>query len=350
MAVFGSHLVRFLSTVSRAGSFTRASLAASRVFARIPVPEERDSGCGGAIWRGGSRKHGGESSLPVAHKRCVPFSPRVCGEESAVWSRGSLGQFRAEPKCRRPPSRIGGRRIRPAAEDALHPVADSLKPVPLRAAHRQGNEADEKPSEVQRRRSVLKILAEMPLAKQDWQELRPLLQDQNLSIALTAAQIAVATSSEEEKQEAARLLIRSFDKAHWYLQMQIEDCLRLERSFGSRRDGGRSGDGAHAANRFPTQCCAYWSISNRRWRNQRTEENVMDRKKTPPETGEPPFHREVRSVLSEFEQHKHAVAQILREIKAAAYQAKQESVEQSVGDLIAQAGGRSFLSDGGRTV
>jgi ribosome biogenesis GTPase A len=59
----------------------------------------------------------------------------------------------------------------------------------------------------------------------------------------------------------------------------------------------------------------------------------MDQEKTPPETGETTVHREVRSVLSEFERHKHAVAQVLREVNAAAYQAKQESLKRSVEDL-----------------
>lgn len=59
----------------------------------------------------------------------------------------------------------------------------------------------------------------------------------------------------------------------------------------------------------------------------------MGHEMTPPERRDAPTDRELRSVLSEFERHKHGVAQILREIKAAAYHAKQEFLEKSVGDL-----------------
>jgi hypothetical protein len=123
---------------------------------------------------------------------------------------------------------------RPTAEEALRRVAEKVKPVLLRAAHRKSNEAEEKPSERQKRRCVLRILTEMRLSKQEWEELRPLLHDEDKPIALTAALIAVKASSLEEKREAARFLIRSFSQAHWFLQMQVQDCLR--RNYDSVRD------------------------------------------------------------------------------------------------------------------
>jgi hypothetical protein len=64
------------------------------------------------------------------------------------------------------------------------------------------------------------------LHEQDWNELRPLLQDEDKEIAVTTAGIAVDWARAEEKKEAARFLIRSLDGAQWFLQLRIEECLR----------------------------------------------------------------------------------------------------------------------------
>jgi len=123
---------------------------------------------------------------------------------------------------------------RPTAEDALRLIARQVKPLLLRAAHRNRREAEETPSQRQRRLCVLKILSEMHLSKLDWEELRPLLQDEDARIALTTAQIAIDTAAPEEKREAARFLIHSYREAHWYSQMQVQDCFR--RNYASVRD------------------------------------------------------------------------------------------------------------------
>jgi hypothetical protein len=109
-----------------------------------------------------------------------------------------------------------------------------VKPLLLRATHRENGETEETPSQRQRRLCVLKILSEMHLLKPDWEELRPLLQDEDAPIALTTAQIAIDTAAPEEKREAARFLIRSYRRAHWFFQMQVQDCFR--RNYASVRD------------------------------------------------------------------------------------------------------------------
>ena len=48
---------------------------------------------------------------------------------------------------------------------------------------------------------------------------------------------------------------------------------------------------------------------------------------------ERPNDKDVRSALAEYERVKHAIAQVLREVHAAAYQAKDECLERDIGDL-----------------
>ncbi len=114
---------------------------------------------------------------------------------------------------------------RPSAEKALHAIAEKVKPVLLQAARRVSPQEDEKPSERQRRRSVVRILADIVLRAEDWNELKPLLEDGDQEIAIMAAEMAVDCAPPAEKQMAARFLIRSLDSAQWFLQIRIQECL-----------------------------------------------------------------------------------------------------------------------------
>jgi len=115
---------------------------------------------------------------------------------------------------------------RPAAEKALRAIAEKVKPALFQAARRTGAPEDETPSERQRRRSVVRVLADMALRDEDWKELRPLLQDGDQEIEIIAGEMAVDWAPPTERQEAARFLIRSLDSAHWFLQIRIQECLR----------------------------------------------------------------------------------------------------------------------------
>jgi hypothetical protein len=120
----------------------------------------------------------------------------------------------------------------PVAEEALRRSAETVKPLLLQAARRVNPEY-EKPSERQRRRSVVRILADLVLTSGDWEELRPLLRDDDKTIARTAAQVAVERAPEEERGRAARFLIHSLGSAPWFEQMRIEEC--LERNYSGVR-------------------------------------------------------------------------------------------------------------------
>lgn len=122
---------------------------------------------------------------------------------------------------------------RRAADEALSRIAPLVKPLLLRAALPRP-EAEEKPSERRRRRGVVRILSELAFTEDEWKELRPLLRDGDKEIAIIAARIALESAPQGEKERAARLLVHALGKAHWLVQIQIQDC--LNRNYEQVRD------------------------------------------------------------------------------------------------------------------
>jgi hypothetical protein len=123
---------------------------------------------------------------------------------------------------------------RPFAEEGLRLIAEEIRRVLLAAAQRNETDDDEKPRDKQRRRSVLRILADLTLSQTEWKELHTLLHDDDAEIAILAAEIGVGSASTEERRKAARFLMRALDRAHWFLQIRIQDCLR--RNYAAVRD------------------------------------------------------------------------------------------------------------------
>ncbi len=160
--------------------------------------------------------------MSLAQRRMLP---------SAV---DALGEFERPEAAPVFVNALGDDVSRPAAEKALRGVAEKVKPLLFQAARRIDARDDEKPSERQRRRSVVRILTDMILTDEDWEEVKPLLQDGDQEIEIMAGEMAVDWGPPTERQEAARLLIRSLNSAHWFLQIRIQECLR--RNYGVLRE------------------------------------------------------------------------------------------------------------------
>ena len=114
---------------------------------------------------------------------------------------------------------------RPIGEEALRRIAAMCRPELFQAARTVPSNRDEKPSERQMRRRVVRILCDLDLSDNEWMELRPLMEDRDKEIAIMAAEMAVDWGPVKEKQEAAQFLIGCLDWAHWFLQIRIQDCL-----------------------------------------------------------------------------------------------------------------------------
>lgn len=123
---------------------------------------------------------------------------------------------------------------RPVAESVLRRIGSQVKPLLFKAAQRDLAAERERPAQLCRRRRVLHILLGLALSAEEWEAVRPLLQDNDTEIAVSAAQLGMEAASDAEKREAAALLIRFFPRAPWLQQMEIHEC--LDRNYGLVRD------------------------------------------------------------------------------------------------------------------
>jgi len=114
---------------------------------------------------------------------------------------------------------------RPTAENALKSMGEIAKPALMEAAVKPGlSENYESPSILQRRRSAVRILAELTVTAEGWPRIKELLND-DLEISISAARIALDIASPEDKNAVVKTLIGKISYANWYSQAEIENCL-----------------------------------------------------------------------------------------------------------------------------
>ena len=159
------------------------------------------------------------------------FLKELAGRRMLPGAIEALGRFERADAADTFVRALGDDVCRPAADEALSRIAANVKPVLMRAALPKPEEREEKPSERRRRRGAVKVLAELTFTAEEWNELRPLLGDRDREIALAAAEIAADCAPPEERKEAARFLIRSLERSHWFTQIRIQDCLHRNYSF-----------------------------------------------------------------------------------------------------------------------
>jgi hypothetical protein len=135
----------------------------------------------------------------------------------------TLGKFERPEAAAMFVRALGDDVCHPVAYEALQRIAGRVKPLLLTSAERRNSDY-EKPSDRQRRRSVVRLLGELDLVDEDWEKLRPLLDDVDETISRSVAQIAVDRAPQDERERAARFLIQSFANAPWFEQMRIQDC------------------------------------------------------------------------------------------------------------------------------
>ena len=115
---------------------------------------------------------------------------------------------------------------RAAAENALRSMGEAIKPALIEAAGRSEDPGDCKTaSALLRRRSAVRILADLPPDADEWPALRDLLQEADAEIAVVAACIALKIAPPEDKKAAIETLIETIPHASWYVQVNIENCL-----------------------------------------------------------------------------------------------------------------------------
>jgi hypothetical protein len=113
-----------------------------------------------------------------------------------------------------------------AAEQALRQLGEAARPALLETANKPNPSADEEvPSSRIRRRKVLRLLAEGEVSTEEWWQLRVLLEDSDLEIAVTCARIALKHGFPEDQREAICRLVSCLQGANWFLRTEARSCL-----------------------------------------------------------------------------------------------------------------------------
>ena len=119
------------------------------------------------------------------------------------------------------------------AEKALRRLGQAAYRELLVAARRPDpSEEYESPSSLCRRRSVLRLLAELEVSAEDWPHLSPLQDDRDPEIVIRVCRIALAVPQENENILAVRRLVGMLGDVPWFLRIEMEGWLvdRFERT------------------------------------------------------------------------------------------------------------------------
>jgi hypothetical protein len=92
----------------------------------------------------------------------------------------------------------------------------------------------ESESSARRRRSALKLLAEMDGSRAAWRRVRHLMHDDDVKLAASACEIGLTRGSAAERTDAIRRLIDLLSENDWVLREEIEAYLTIH--FASARD------------------------------------------------------------------------------------------------------------------
>ena len=122
---------------------------------------------------------------------------------------------------------LGDDFCRPWAEIALERVASRDRDLLIRwALIRAVNDGQETASSLHRRRSLLRVLREVPLALGEAHMLASFIEDPDVELAVDAAAIAIKYGSDEDASSARQRLSRIAPTAPWHLYHDIRELLR----------------------------------------------------------------------------------------------------------------------------
>jgi hypothetical protein len=111
-----------------------------------------------------------------------------------------------------------------AAEDALRKIGNAACPLLVEAATRPFPSAgEETPSSLRRRQSVLRVLIGFKIPVGDWERLRGVLDENDPSLVVHCAQIALAVAPTDEGPRAIRRVIEVLPQADWFLRTEARN-------------------------------------------------------------------------------------------------------------------------------
>jgi hypothetical protein len=138
----------------------------------------------------------------------------------------SLGNFARESSIPYFLWALGDGVCREAAEDALRKIGEPARAYLLEAARTPNSPAgNEISSSLQRRRTALKILADLPPQLSDWDELRPLLNDNDAEVVVEVVRMALRICPRDERKFAIKRLIDALPTTNSLVRAEAKTCL-----------------------------------------------------------------------------------------------------------------------------
>jgi len=121
---------------------------------------------------------------------------------------------------------LGDGVCRSYAEDAIRALGEAARPVLVEAVNAPEPSADEEnASSIQRRRRILRILADLKITANEWGRLRNLLAANDPDMAITTCRIALDFAPEPDKWTAVHRLIEMLPHADWFLRTEARTAL-----------------------------------------------------------------------------------------------------------------------------
>jgi HEAT repeat protein len=151
--------------------------------------------------------------LGLAQERCLPGALEALGEFKRPEAVSCLVKALEDDVCRR------------TAEDALRKIGLPAEPDLIRAAITPWpSRRAEKPSILLRRRSAVRLLAEIGVSAHQWRLLSPLLKEADAEILVATFRIAARAAGAKERALAGRRLLEVLPNADWYVKGEIENA------------------------------------------------------------------------------------------------------------------------------
>ena len=152
--------------------------------------------------------------LGLARERCLPGALEALGEFQRPEAVPCLVEALEDDVCRR------------TAEEALLKIGRPAEPDLIRAAitPRPSRRVEEL-SILLRRRSAVRLLAEIGVSAYQWRLLRSLLKEGDAEILVATFRIAARAAGAKDRALAGRRLIGALQGADWYFKSEIENAL-----------------------------------------------------------------------------------------------------------------------------
>jgi HEAT repeat protein len=174
------------------------------------------------------------SSLAKARERCVfELLLRLARRPVLGGVIGALGVFEDVEALPALINALEEDGSRVTAENALRRLGRLAHAALLRAVDvKVPSGPHESESSRRRRRSALRILAQMDRSPKLWHDLRHLVHDNDAKVAALMCEIGLARAAAPERAGAVRRLIELLAEADWVLRDEIEVCLSLRQCAG----------------------------------------------------------------------------------------------------------------------